>query len=104
DDPQIAAYRDSVSKYYPNDPVGVFGLNGWSNASLFVKGFELLLKSGKPLTRSSLVEVMESMRNESVGGARGVSFEEGDHRGARQRGMKQAHSGRRFKLVHDFKP
>src|SRR5690606_18283136 len=104
DDPQIAAYGDSLSKYYPNDAVGLLGLNGWSNASLFGERFELLLKSGKPLTRSSLVEVMESMRNESVGGARGVSFEEGDHRGARQEGIIQAHSGGSFKLVRDFKP
>lgn len=104
DDAQISAYRDSVSKYYPNDPIGVFGLNGWSNASLFIKGFELLLKSGKPLTRASLVDVMETMRNETVGGARGVSFEAGDHRGARQEGIIQAKAGGTFELVRDFKP
>lgn len=104
EDPQIAAYRESVSKYYPNDPIGVFGLNGWSNASLFVKGFEMLLESGKPLTRASLVDVMETMRDASVGGARGVSFEAGDHRGARQEGIIQAQSGGSFKLVRDFKP
>lgn len=104
DDPQIAAYRDSITKHYPNDPIGVFGLNGWSNASLFIKGFEMLLKSGKPLTRANLVDVMETMRNETVGGARGVSFEEGDHRGARQEGIIQAKAGGAFELVRDFKP
>ena len=104
EDEQIAAYRESVSKYYPNDPIGVFGLNGWSNASLFVKGFEMLLESGKPLTRANLVDVMETMRDASVGGARGVSFEAGDHRGARQEGIIQAQSGGSFKLVRDFKP
>ncbi|MBB5214311.1 ABC transporter substrate-binding protein [Parapusillimonas granuli] len=104
DDPQIKAYRDSVSKHYPNDPIGVFGLNGWSNASLFVKGFKSLLGSGKPLTRESLVDVMETMRNETVGGARGVSFEKGDHRGARQEGIIRAGEGGKFVLVRDFKP
>lgn len=104
DDPQIKAYRESVAKLYPNDPIGVFGLNGWSNASLFVRGFKMLLDSGKPLTREALVDVMETMRNETVGGARGVSFEKGDHRGARQEGIIQAKDGGKFVLVRDFKP
>lgn len=104
DDAEIKAYRDSVSKHYPGDPIGVFGLNGWSNASLFVKGFEMLLDSGKPLTRANLVDVMETMRNQTVGGAREVSFSAGDHRGARQEGIIQAQPGGSFKLVRDFKP
>jgi ABC-type branched-subunit amino acid transport system substrate-binding protein len=104
DDPQIKVYRESIAKHYPNDPVGVFGLNGWSNAALFVKGFKTLLDSGKPLTRASLVDVMESMRDVTVGGARGVSFEKGDHRGARQEGIIQAKEGGKFVLVRDFKP
>ncbi len=104
DDPQIKVYRESIVKHYPNDPVGVFGLNGWSNAALFVKGFKTLLDSGKPLTRASLVDVMESMQDVTVGGARGVSFEKGDHRGARQEGIIQAKEGGKFVLVRDFKP
>ena len=104
DDPQVKAYRDSVSSYYPNDPIGVFGLNGWSNAALFVEGFKALLASGKPLTRANLVDVMETLRDVSVGGARGVSFTEGDHRGARQEGIIQAQEGGKFELVRDFKP
>lgn len=104
DDANIKAYRDSIGEHYPNDPVGVFGLNGWSNAALFVKGFQLLLASGKPPTRANLVDVMETMRNETVGGARGVSFQAGDHRGARQEGIIQAVDGGSFKLVQDFKP
>lgn len=104
DDPDIKAYRDNVGKLYPNDPVGVFGLNGWSNASLFVKGFKALLDSGKPLTRASLVDVMETMKDQNVGGARNVSFMANDHRGARQEGIIQAAPDGSFKLVRDFKP
>lgn len=104
DDPDIKAYRDNVGKYYPNDPIGVFGLNGWSNGALFVKGFELLLKSGKPLTRASLVDVMETMTNATVGGARNVSYKQGDHRGARQEGIIQAAPDGSFKLVREFRP
>lgn len=104
DEPEVKAYRDTVPKLYPNDPIGVFGLNGWSNGALFVKGFQMLLASGKPLTRASLVDVMETMTNQAVGGARNVSFKAGDHRGARQEGIIQAMPDGAFKLVQDFKP
>lgn len=104
DDPDIKAYRDNVGKNYPNDPIGVFGLNGWSNGALFVKGFQMLLASGKALTRANLVDVMETMTNQTVGGARNVSFKAGDHRGARQEGIIQAMPDGSFKLVQGFKP
>ena len=104
DDPDIKAYREQVAKNYPNDPIGVFGLNGWSNGALFVKGFKMLLASGKPLTRASLVEVMETMTNQTVGGARGVSFKSGDHRGARQEAIIEAAPDGSFKMVRGFRP
>lgn len=104
DDPDIKAYRDNVAKYYPSDPVGVFGLNGWSNAALFIKGFKALLASGKPLTRANLVDVMETMADQTVGGARKVTFKPGDHRGARQEAIIEAAPDGSFKLVRDFRP
>lgn len=104
DDPQIKAYRDNVAKYYPSDPIGVFGLNGWSNGALFVKGFQALLASGKPLTRADFVDVMETLNNQAIGGARNVTFTAGDHRGARQEGIIQAASDGSFKLLRDFQP
>lgn len=103
-DPQISAYRQWHAKLYPNDPIGVFGLNGWTNAALFVKGFQMLLASGKPLTRASLVDVMETMTNQSIGGARQVTYKAGDHRGARQESIIQAGADGGFKLVRDFRP
>ncbi|KAA1014242.1 ABC transporter substrate-binding protein [Paraburkholderia panacisoli] len=103
-DAPIKSYRESIARYYPNDPVGVFGLNGWSNGMLFVKSFQMLLASGKPLTRTSLIEVMETMKNADIGGARGVSFSSDDHRGARQEGIIQADADGGFKLVQGFRP
>jgi branched-chain amino acid transport system substrate-binding protein len=103
DDAQVKAYRDSIKKYYPNDPVGVFGLNGWSNAALFAVGFEKLLDSGKPLTRENLIAALNSLTNADVGGARKVSFKPGDHRGTRQEAIIRAKDGG-FELVRDFKP
>ncbi|OOO27863.1 ABC transporter substrate-binding protein [Agrobacterium salinitolerans] len=103
DEAEVKAYRESVAKYYPNDPVGVFGLNGWSNAALFAKGFEALLDSGKLLTGENLIAALETLDNASVGGAQGVSFKAGDHRGTRQEGIIQAKDGK-FELVREFRP
>lgn len=103
DEPSVAAYREAVGKHYPDDPQGVFGLNGWSNASLFTEGFRELLKSGDPLTRENLVKAMERLNGITAGGAKGVTFVEGDHRGTRSEGIIQAQDGQ-FVLVRDFKP
>jgi branched-chain amino acid transport system substrate-binding protein len=103
DAPQVKAYRDSITKYYPNDPVGVFGLNGWSNAALFAAGFEKLLDSGKPLTRENLVAALDTLTDADVGGSRKVSFKPGDHRGTRQEAIIRAKNGG-FELVRDFRP
>jgi branched-chain amino acid transport system substrate-binding protein len=103
DEPEVVAYRESIAKYYPDDPIGVFGLNGWSNAAIFHKGFEALLASGEDLTRENLIKSLETLDGVSVGGARGVSFEEGDHRGTRQEGIIQA-TADGFELVSEFSP
>lgn len=103
DEPEVNAYRDAIVKHYPSDPVGVFGLNGWSNAALFGKIFEALLDSGKPITRANLIAAGNTLTNAAVGGARKVTFTEGDHRGTRQEAILQAKDGA-FVMVRDFKP
>jgi hypothetical protein len=56
------------------------------------------------LTRESLVEVMETMTNQTIGGARNVTFKPGDHRGVRQEGIIQAMPDGSFKLLREFRP
>jgi branched-chain amino acid transport system substrate-binding protein len=99
----IAAYRRIVPKYYPNDKLGVFGLNGWSAASLFTLAFDKLLSSRKDLTRENLIAVMNTLDGVTAGAADKVTFEKGDHRGTRQEAMIQA-KGRKFVLAQDFQP
>ena len=103
DDPEIKAYREAIAKYYPNDPVGVFGLNGWSNAALFGVGFQTLLASGKPMTRENLVAALNTLHDATVGGAHNVTFTPSDHRGTRQEAIIQAKDGG-FTLVRPFQP
>ena len=103
DSPEVKAYRDAVTKYFPTDPIGVFGLNGWSNAALFGQGFEKLLAGGKPLTRENLVAALDTLKDATVGGAHSVTFMPGDHRGTRQEAIIQAKNGS-FELVRGFQP
>ena len=99
----IALYRRIVPKYYPNDKLGVFGLNGWSGASLFALAFDKLLSSGKDLTRENLIGVLNTLDGVTAGAADKITFEKGDHRGTRQEAMIQA-KGRKFVLAQDFQP
>lgn len=103
DEPEVKAYREAAAKYYPRDPVGVFGLNGWSNAALFGSVFEALIGSGRPITRANLIAAANSLKDASIGGARKVTFTVGDHRGTRQEAILQA-KGKSFVKVRDFKP
>lgn len=103
DEPEIKAYRESIVKYYPKDPVGVFGLNGWSNAALFGNLFGALVDSGKPITRANLIAAGNTLKDASVGGARKVTFVPGDHRGTRQEAIIQA-KNKSFVTVRGFKP
>ncbi|WP_218132532.1 ABC transporter substrate-binding protein [Paracoccus isoporae] len=103
EEPEVKAYRDAIAEHFPNDPIGVLGLNGWSNAALFHKGFELLLASEDEITRDNLVKAMNTMTDAAVGGARGVTFSAEDHRGTRQEGIIQYKDGD-FVLVRDFQP
>ncbi len=103
DEPEVKAYREAIGKYYPNDPVGVFGLNGWSNAALFGAIFGALIDSGKPVTRENLIAAGNTLTDASVGGARKVTFKPGDHRGTRQEAILQAKGGA-FTMERGFAP
>ncbi len=103
DEPDVRHYREATKKYFPNDPVGVFGLNGWTNAALFGEGFKRLLDSGKPLTRENLIAALDTLHDASFGGARNVTFTSADHRGTRAEGIIQAKDGG-FVLVRPFQP
>jgi branched-chain amino acid transport system substrate-binding protein len=103
DEPEVKAYREAAAKYYPHDPVGVFGLNGWSNAALFGVLLKAMIDGGQPITRTNLIAAGNALKDASVGGARKVTFTVGDHRGTRQEAILQA-KGKSFVMVRDFKP
>lgn len=103
DNPQVQGYREALRKYYPQDPIGIFGLNGWTNAALFQVAFEKMLDANMPLTRESLVSVLDTITDQEVGGVKTVTFTADDHRGVRQENIIQAKDGK-FVVVRDYKP
>jgi branched-chain amino acid transport system substrate-binding protein len=103
DNVNVQAYRDSIGKYYPKDPMGVFGLNGWTQASLFAAAFERMLGAGGAPSREGLMDALNGMTNVAVGASKNVTFTKDDHRGTRQETMIQAQDGK-FRVVRDFTP
>lgn len=99
----VTTYRKAIQKYYPNDKIGVFGLNGWTGGALFAAGFERLLDSGKPITRANLIDQMNTLQNIPVGATGAVSFSKGDHRGTHAECVIRA-SGGKFAVAQDFQP
>lgn len=103
DNAAVKLYRETIPKYYPQDPVGVFGLNGWTSASLFAVAFEKMLDQNLPLTRDSLIQVLNTLTNQPVGAVKTVTFTKDDHRGIREEAIIQAQDGK-FRLVRDYQP
>lgn len=103
DDESVQQYRSALQKYYPRDPIGIFGLNGWTSAALFRVAFEKMLSAKAPLTRESLVEALNSITNEKVGGVKTVTFSKEDHRGIRQETIIQAKGGK-YVSIRDYTP
>ncbi|HEV7337523.1 MAG TPA: ABC transporter substrate-binding protein [Bosea sp. (in: a-proteobacteria)] len=103
DNENVRRYREAIVKHYPKDPMGVFGLNGWTQASLFAAAFDRLVSSGNPITREGLIDALNGMSNVSVGASKNVTFSKDDHRGTRQETMIQAQDGK-FRVVRDFTP
>ena len=103
DDESVKQYREALQKYYPRDPLGIFALNGWTSAALFRVAFEKMLNAKVPLTRENLIQALNSIKNEKVGGVKTVTFSKDDHRGIRQETMIQAKGGK-FVSVRDYTP
>jgi len=101
---RIKIYREASKAYYPKDPFGIFGLNGWTNAELFVVGMRILLESGNSLTRENFIRAMNSIRDVDIGGTEKVTFKLGDHRGTRQECIIEAMPSGEFEMVRNFEP
>lgn len=89
----VQAYVEQMTEDGKTSEIGVFSLNGWTNAALFAAGLEKALESGETPTREGLVEALSGFENVPVGGAPSVTFSPGNHVGTRSLSIIQASDG-----------
>lgn len=70
--------------------LGVFSLNGWTNAALFGAALEQITADGEVPTRDALLEALGGFTEEPVGGSPAVTFTQGNHAGTRSLTIVQA--------------
>jgi branched-chain amino acid transport system substrate-binding protein len=93
DEGSIPDYRDAMAKYGRESDIGVFSLNGWTNAALFGEAFREITGGGEDPTREALLEALEAFDERAVGAAPEVTFSDGDHNGTKSLSIIQADGG-----------
>jgi branched-chain amino acid transport system substrate-binding protein len=79
----VQAYVDQMTDDGNESEIGVFSLNGWTNAALFGAGLEEITADGAVPTRAELIKALEAFDDVPVGGAPSVTFSPGNHAGTR---------------------
>jgi ABC-type branched-subunit amino acid transport system substrate-binding protein len=80
-EPGIAEYRELMKKHYPGTPLNRYSLYGYVFGNLVVEG---LRRAGPQLTRETLIDALESIRDwESGGILPPVSFSKTNHHAQR---------------------
>jgi branched-chain amino acid transport system substrate-binding protein len=96
---QVANYRTAMEKAGHKNDVGVFSLNGWTNAALFGEAVKTATTGGAKLTKDSLLNALATGFNaRAVGGAPQVTFDAANHNGTRSLSIIQAGGGT-FKAI-----
>ncbi|MGM7697789.1 ABC transporter substrate-binding protein [Microbacterium sp. A84] len=93
DNASVQAYVEQMTADGNADEIGVFSLNGWTNAALFAAGLEKSLETSDSPTRAGLLEALSGFEEVSVGGAPAVTFSPGNHAGTRSLSIIQAGDG-----------
>jgi branched-chain amino acid transport system substrate-binding protein len=78
DTPAMREYKEALAKYFPNEKPDYISLFGFANAKVFVEG---LRRVKGPLTRQSLKEGIESLKNYDSGILAPVTFAADRHLG-----------------------
>jgi len=100
-DPNMQGFKEALKKYFPKEDLGIFPMNGWSHASVLVRGIEKVVGKGKSLTWENLIEGLNSIRDEKVGLVGSVTYSPKDHAGVKKTAILKATKGE-FVQVTDF--
>ena len=84
------AYVKQMTSAGQSGDIGVFSLNGWTNAALFAVGLQKTVADGGTPTRQGLYDALDGLSDQAVGGAPSVTFSAGNHAGTRSLSIIQA--------------
>ncbi|HEV3232714.1 MAG TPA: ABC transporter substrate-binding protein [Candidatus Dormibacteraeota bacterium] len=76
--PTVSDYLSTVKKYYPSqyDALDVYTQHSWTSAMIFV---EALKRAGRNVTRSTLVDALNTIQNFDTGWSKPISYGSGNH-------------------------
>lgn len=99
-DPEVGEYYDAFTEAFPNDDL-LFAQPGWVTADFLVQMVKRATDGDEALTWDSLKETMESVNDESLSGAHGVTWSP-DFRYGITKAAVRSFNGSEFETVTDF--
>lgn len=81
DDPEIAAFKEAMTKYFPDATGGGLALNGYAAGQVFIEGIRQITDGGAVPTRQAYIEALETWDTREVGVIPAVTYTEENHFG-----------------------
>lgn len=96
----VVAFKEQMDSAGKSGELGVFSMNGWTNAALFGAGLEKITADGATPTRQALIDALSEFTDVPVGGSPAVTFTKDNHAGTRSLTVVQA-GDETFKALTD---
>jgi branched-chain amino acid transport system substrate-binding protein len=92
-DRNMQVFKEALKKYFPREDVGFFPMNGYSHASVLIRGIEKVMEKKKKLSWENLIEGLNSIKNEKIGLVGSVTYSPSDHAGVKKTAILKAVKG-----------
>ncbi len=102
-DRNMQVFKEALKKYFPREDVGFFPMNGYSHASVLIRGIEKVLEKNKKLTWENLIEGLNSIKDEKIGLVGSVTYSPNDHAGVKKTAILKAVKGEMVQVT-EFEP
>jgi branched-chain amino acid transport system substrate-binding protein len=87
--PKIVDWQGYMKKYAPNEQIGGFAVSGWVEAQVLA---EALKRAGKNLTRESLLQALDGMKDYKDSLLPSISYSATDHAGTKTAYFQRANA------------
>jgi len=96
--PKIVEWQAQMKKYAPNEQIGGFALTGWLEGQIITEG---LKRAGKNLTRDSLLQALDGIKDYKDSIIPSLTYSATDHAGTKSAYFQQA-KGTSFVTFTDY--